>query len=159
MSPADSGHEPDWDAAIDLQLAPAAIIHALFGSAESVHTGWESCIQHDLVVFELSAIDDHSDNHCRLIEQEYVEDPSQEITWHDWIVELKLGRVYISAHWRVPRRQPRRVGLVCRPDREGVYCRGGAGGQAGAQGSRGGRPAGRPPGAADPPLNGALRWR
>jgi len=101
MSPADSGHEPDWDAAIDLQLAPAAIIHALFGSAESVHTGWESCIQHDLVVFELSAIDDHSDNHCRLIEQEYVEDPSQEITWHDWIVELKLGRVYISAHWRV----------------------------------------------------------
>lgn len=100
MSQADSGHEPDWDTAIDLQLAPAAIIHALFWSAESVHTGWESCVQHDLVVFELSAIDDHGDNHCRLLEQEYVEDASQDVTWHDWAVELRLGRVYISAHWR-----------------------------------------------------------
>lgn len=100
MSRVDSGHEPDWDTAVDLQLAPAAIIHALFWSAGSVHTGWESCVQHDLVVFEISAIDDHSDNHCRLAEQEYVEDPSEEVTWHDWSVELKLGHVYISAHWR-----------------------------------------------------------
>ena len=100
MRQIDLTDEPDWDVAIDLQLAPAAIIHALFWSAGSVHTGWESCVQHDLVVFELSAIDDHSDNHCRLIEQEYVEDPADEATWHDWSVELKLGRVYISAHWR-----------------------------------------------------------
>ncbi|MFZ5653601.1 MAG: hypothetical protein ACOY42_04250 [Pseudomonadota bacterium] len=100
MSRVESGDEPDWDTPIQLQLAPAGLIHALFWSAESVHTGWTSCVQHDLVVFELSAIDDHSDNYCRLAEQEYVEDPSEEVTWHDWSVELKLGRVYISAHWR-----------------------------------------------------------
>lgn len=100
MSHDDSGQEPDWDTAISLHLSPAALIHALFWSAGSVHTGWGSCVQDDLVVFEINTIDDASDNHCRLIEQEYVEDPAEEITWHDWSVELKLGSVYISAHWR-----------------------------------------------------------
>ena len=31
---------------------------------------------------------------------EYLEDQEPEITWHDWVVELKLGEVFMSAHWR-----------------------------------------------------------
>lgn len=100
MSEVDTEVEPDWDAPIEVQVTPAALIHSLFWSAEAVHTGWDSCVEHDLVVFELAAVDDHNENHCRLIEQEYLDDESAEVTWHDWTVELKLGNVYVAAHWR-----------------------------------------------------------
>jgi hypothetical protein len=92
--------DPDWDAPVGLNVTPAAIIHALFWSADSVHTGWDSCVDHDLVVWEVSAVDDNSDNHCRLVEQEYADDEANDVTWHDWTVELKLSSTYVSAHWR-----------------------------------------------------------
>ena len=99
-SDTEAAMEPDWDAPIRVQLTPAAIIHALFPSADGVHTGWESCVDHALVTQETNAVDDLSGNHCRLAKQEYVEDHTPDVTWHDWVVELKLGGIYISAHWR-----------------------------------------------------------
>ena len=96
----DPALEPDWDTPIKVQLTPAAIIHTLFPSADGVHTGWESCVDHGLVTQETAAVDDLSGNHCRLAKQEYVEDHSPDVTWHDWVVELKLGGTYIAAHWR-----------------------------------------------------------
>ena len=99
-SDTDAAMEPDWDAPIKVQLTPAAIIHALFPSADGVHTGLESCVDHALVTQETNAVDDLSGNHCRLARQEYVEDHTPDVTWHDWVVELKLGEIYIAAHWR-----------------------------------------------------------
>ena len=101
MEEIDTAVEPDWDLPLKLQLTPAGVIHALFASADSVHTGWDSCIDHGLVATETTAIDDLTGNHCRLVKQEYVEDHEPDQTWHDWVVELKLGDTYISAHWRV----------------------------------------------------------
>jgi hypothetical protein len=92
---------PDWDIPLSLTLTPAAIVHAAFSTAETVHTGWGSCVDSSLVVWELASVDEQTDNHCRLVEQEYMEESDSTITWHDWVVELKLGEVYIAAHWRV----------------------------------------------------------
>jgi hypothetical protein len=100
MTQTDGNVEPDWETAISLKLTPAAIIHALYTSADSVHTGWESCIEHSLIVSEITALDEQGENHCRLVEQEYVEDEHPDVTWHDWTVELKVASVYVSAHWR-----------------------------------------------------------
>ena len=96
----ESDMEPDWDTALAVNLTPAAIAHVLFNSAPQVHTGWESCIDQDLAVVELVALDDVSGNHCRLIQQEYEEDGATETVWHDWAVELKLRDIFVTAHWR-----------------------------------------------------------
>ncbi len=100
MSEAETTVDPDWDTQIGLNITPAALIHAILWSADAVHTAWESCIEHDLIVWEITAVDDLSENHSRLVEQEYLDEESADITWHDWTVELKLGNVYISGHWR-----------------------------------------------------------
>ena len=97
----DTTVEPDWDLPVTIQLSPAAIIHAVFPTADSVHTGWDTCIDQSLVVAETNAVEDLTGNHCRLIRQEYTEDHTPDATWHDWTVELKLGDTHISAHWRV----------------------------------------------------------
>jgi len=97
-----SDMDPDWDTPLALALTPETIMHTLFASADNVHTGWDTCIDHSLVVVETTAVEDDSGNHCRLVEQEYVEGEAQEVTWHDWSVELKIGDVYVSAHWRAP---------------------------------------------------------
>ncbi len=91
--------EPDWDTPLTITLTPEAIIYALFSSADTVHTGWESCVDRSLIVSEITAVDEQSDNHCRLVGQEYVEDEAPDVTWHDWAVELKLGEIYVTAHW------------------------------------------------------------
>ncbi|MFZ8891416.1 MAG: hypothetical protein ACO2YV_12380, partial [Pseudomonadales bacterium] len=54
-----------------------------------------------LVVGENMARDEGSANYCRLVEQEYEEDGSVG-PWHDWCVELRLGKAFLSGHWRVP---------------------------------------------------------
>ncbi|MGE0384083.1 MAG: hypothetical protein AB7Q97_05085 [Gammaproteobacteria bacterium] len=100
MSDVDDQVEPDWDSQINLALTPGAIAHALFWSADTVHTGWDSCIEHDLIMWEITALDDNNDNYCRLVEQEYADDENAEMTWHDWTVELKLGSIHVTGHWR-----------------------------------------------------------
>jgi hypothetical protein len=100
MSQPDTNLEPDWDTPLSLTITPGGIMHALYTSADSVHTGWSTCIEASLVVSETTALDEQGDNHCRLVEQEYVEDESPDVTWHDWAVELKIGDVYLVAHWR-----------------------------------------------------------
>jgi hypothetical protein len=100
MSEASNSSEPDWDTPMALTLTPAAIIQAIFGMAHTVHTGWESCVDPSLTVTELNALDEQTDNHCRLVEQEYVEDQAPDVTWHDWTVELKIGEIHVIGHWQ-----------------------------------------------------------
>jgi hypothetical protein len=99
MTDVNSPNEPDWDTPIELSLTPALLIHALFPTAESVHTGWRSCVDGSLVVSDLSAMDERTGNYCRLAEQEFVEDGEEEVVWHDWAVELRFGEVLITGHW------------------------------------------------------------
>jgi len=94
--------DPDWDTPLQLTTTPALLIHALFGTASTVHTGWESCVDNDLAMSELTAMDEVSGNYCRLVEQEYEEDEKEEAAiWHDWAVELRLGTVLITGHWQM----------------------------------------------------------
>lgn len=98
--PMETDGDPEWDAPLELRLTPAAIIHALFATADSVHTGWESCIDNSLVVEDLNVSDEGGRNHCRLARQGYVEQEEPEENWTDWTVEIRLGEVYLVAHWR-----------------------------------------------------------
>ena len=98
----DHSTEPDWDTPLQLSTTPALLIHALFGTASTVHTGWESCIENQLALSELTTMDELSGNYCRLVEQEYEEDDKEEdVVWHDWAVELRLGNVLITGHWQI----------------------------------------------------------
>jgi hypothetical protein len=92
--------EPDWETPLSFSLTPSLIFHAFFTSADTVHTGWDSCIDPALLIEDMTVIDEHTGNHCRLVKQAYVEDEEPELTWHDWTVELKVGDTYLSAHWR-----------------------------------------------------------
>ncbi len=99
----DHSAEPDWDTPLQLSTTPALLIHALFGTASTVHTGWESCIDdNQLVLSELTTMDELSGNYCRLVEQEYEDDDKEEtVVWHDWAVELRLGSLLITGHWQI----------------------------------------------------------
>ena len=102
MSDYETVIEPEWDSPIDFQMTPRAIIECVFWNADAVHTGYESCIDPKLVIVDTVAHEDNGDNYCRYVEQEYVEDEAQEeTTWHDCTVELKIGEVFVVAHWRV----------------------------------------------------------
>ena len=102
MSEYETAIEPEWDTPIGLQVTPRAVIECVFWNADAVHTGYDSCIDPKLVIVDTIAHDDNGDNYCRYVEQEFVEDESTEdTTWHDWTVELKLGEVFVVAHWRV----------------------------------------------------------
>ena len=92
---------PDWDQPISLSLAPADLINALFATANSVHTGWSSCVDETLVVFDMAAMDERSGNFVRLCEQEFVDESDSEVTWHDWTVEVLLGEAFVTAHWQL----------------------------------------------------------
>jgi len=92
--------EPDWDTPISFALTPSLIFHTLFASADTVHTGWESCIDSTLSEEDMTVIDEQTGNHCRLVKQRYAEDQDPEVTWMDWTVELKTGEIYLSGHWR-----------------------------------------------------------
>ncbi len=94
--------EPDWDTPLTFTLTPALLIHSLFASANTVHTGWTSCIDNELILNDLVSMDDNSGNYCRIVEQEYLEDGGDDETvWHDWAVELRLGTVLITGHWQI----------------------------------------------------------
>lgn len=95
--------DPDWDDELNLAVSPRGIIHALFGSASTVHTGWESCADQAAVLAEVHTADASGSAYCRLVEQEFVdEDDPGGSAWHDWMVEVVINEVFISAHWQVP---------------------------------------------------------
>lgn len=92
--------EPGWDAPLAFALTPDAIMRTVFATAESVHTGWSTCVEQRLVVLDNTVIDEASGNHCRLAEQEYADDDNPDDYWRDWTIELRIGEVFVIAHWR-----------------------------------------------------------
>lgn len=98
----DNASDPDWDTPIPLTTTPGLLIHALFGTASTVHTGWTSCVDDSLALADLMAADDSNGNYCRLVEQEYMEEDAEEETiWHDWAVEVKIGNILVTGHWQI----------------------------------------------------------
>lgn len=93
--------DPDWDMPLNLKLTPELIVHALMQSASAVHTGWESCIDEAAAVNALVAMDDRGDNSVRLVEQEFADDNDAESGWHDWAVEVRIGKIITTGHWQL----------------------------------------------------------
>jgi hypothetical protein len=92
--------DPSWEDPLNLQLTPASVFTSLMHSADSVHTGWQSCIEDTLAQVSSTLVDEGTGNHCRIAELEYADQENPNESWHDWTVELKVGEVYLSAHWR-----------------------------------------------------------
>lgn len=92
--------EPDWETPLSLHTTPALLIHALMGTASAVHTGWSSCVDDNLALSNLIAMDDGAGNYVRLVEQEFVEDGKPDTVWHDWTLELRIGTVLTTGHWQ-----------------------------------------------------------
>jgi len=97
----DDAPDPDWDIPLRLKLTPELIVHAIMDSASAVHTGWQSCVDEAAVMAQIVAMDDSGDNAVRLVEQEFADEEDSETVWHDWTVEVRLGKVYIIGHWQM----------------------------------------------------------
>ncbi len=117
----DTSAEPDWDTPIQLSTTPTHLIHSLFQTASSVHTGWTSCVEDSLALNNLVAMDDVNGNYCRLVEQEYMEDDDDEVVWHDWTVELRLGQILITGHWQIQTIAPPMDWEWCAREAEKVF--------------------------------------
>jgi hypothetical protein len=91
--------DPDWDMPLTLKLTPELIVHALMHNASGVHTGWESCIEDDLIVSQLVAMDDAGSCAVRLVEQEFADEQEPDAVWHDWVLEVRVGKVIVSGHY------------------------------------------------------------
>jgi hypothetical protein len=98
--------EPDWDTPLNLRLTPALLIHALMPTASAVHTGYSTCVDDKLVVNNLVSMDDTIGNYVRLVEQEFFEDEDPETLWHDWTLEISIGKVLTTGHWQIPSNAP-----------------------------------------------------
>jgi hypothetical protein len=92
---------PDWDQPVTLSIVPSDLINALFVTANSVHTGWSSCVEKALVVNDTAAMDERTGNYVRLAEQELTDEEDSDVTWHDWTVEILLGDVMVTGHWQI----------------------------------------------------------
>ena len=92
---------PDWDQPVTLSIVPFDLINALFVTANSVHTGWSSCVEKALVVNDTAAMDERTGNYVRLAEQELTDEEDSDVTWHDWTVEILLGDVMVTGHWQI----------------------------------------------------------
>lgn len=101
MSELTQDFEPDWDVELSVSLSPSMIIESIFYTADTVHTGTESCVDPNLVIVDIVANDERNGNYCRFIEQRYTEEEEADVTWQDWTVELCLQRTFITAHWRM----------------------------------------------------------
>lgn len=100
MTPDQDAAEPDWDTPLSLTTTPALLIHALMGTASTVHTGWSSCIDDTLVWTNLVAMDDRLGHYVRLVEQEFVEEEQPGTLWHDWTLEVRIGSIVTTGHWQ-----------------------------------------------------------
>jgi hypothetical protein len=93
--------DPDWDIPLTLKLTPELIVHALMQSASAVHTGWESCVDEEAAMNALVAMDDRGANSVRLVEQEFADETDAEAGWHDWAVEVRIGKIITTGHWQL----------------------------------------------------------
>ncbi|MGD8206723.1 MAG: hypothetical protein PVH47_01465 [Thiohalocapsa sp.] len=91
--------DPDWDSPLKIKLTPELIVHALMANAAAVHTGWESCIEEDLVLSEVVAMDDSGGAAVRLVEQELADEQEADVVWHDWALEVRIGKVITTGHF------------------------------------------------------------
>jgi hypothetical protein len=91
--------DPDWDMPLTIKLTPELIVHALMQNAAAVHTGWESCIDDDLALSQLVAMDDAGSNAVRLVEQEFMDEQEEDLVWHDWALEVRIGKVITTGHF------------------------------------------------------------
>jgi len=91
--------DPDWDMPLTITLTPELVVHALLQNASGVHTGWQSCIEEDLVLSQLVAMDDSGSNAVRLVEQEFADEQEPDVVWHDWVLEVRIGKVIVSGHY------------------------------------------------------------
>lgn len=97
----DDTPDPDWDSPLRLELTPELIVHAVMETASAVHTGWQSCVDEASVLAQTLAIDDTGDKSVRLIEQEFADDEDAEAAWHDWTVEVRVGKIITTGHWQL----------------------------------------------------------
>lgn len=93
--------DPDWDTPLQLTLTPAMLAHVLLETANAAHTGRQSCIEEAAILNQLVAMDDSGHHVVRLVEQEFTDEQEPEIIWHDWVVEICLGQIFIVGHWHV----------------------------------------------------------
>lgn len=93
--------DPDWDMPLTIKLTPELIVHAVMQNAAAVHTGWETCIDDDLVLSQLVVMDDAGSNALRLVEQEFTDEQEEDLVWHDWAVEVRIGKVITTGHFSV----------------------------------------------------------
>ena len=94
--------EPDWDSPLTLRLTPSLLIHSLMATASAVHTGHSTCVDETLVVNNLVTMDDTQGHYVRLVEQEFYEDDDPDTVWHDWTLEISIGKILTTGHWQVP---------------------------------------------------------
>ena len=94
--------EPDWESPLTLKLTPALLMHSLMATATAVHTGYASCVDDKLVVNDLVSLDGTVGNYVRLVEQDFYEDEDPDTVWHDWTLEISIGKILTTAHWQIP---------------------------------------------------------
>lgn len=93
--------EPDWDSPLSLRLTPALLMHSLMTTATAVHTGYASCVDDKLVVNDLISMDGSVGNYVRLVEQDFYEEEDPETVWHDWTLEISIGKILTTGHWQI----------------------------------------------------------
>ena len=93
--------EPDWDSPLTLKLTPALLMHSLMTTATAVHTGYASCVDDKLVVNDLISMDGSVGNYVRLVEQDFYEEEDPETVWHDWTLEISIGKILTTGHWQI----------------------------------------------------------
>ena len=92
--------DPSWDSPLTITVTPAGLLNTVFATAQSVHTAWRTCVDDSLVMAETTVVSEFGGNHCRFLEMEYADEEVAEDTWHDWTVEMRVGDVFLLAHWR-----------------------------------------------------------
>ncbi|TVQ91504.1 MAG: hypothetical protein EA400_04850 [Chromatiaceae bacterium] len=98
--------DPDWDSPLRVRLTPELIVHALMENASAVHTGWQSCVDEENAVLQAQAVDDSGDNAVRLVEQEFADEQDPEAGWHDWTLEVRIGKIITTGHWQLRTNAP-----------------------------------------------------
>jgi hypothetical protein len=55
-----------------------------------------------LVANDMVSMDGAVGNYVRLVEQDFYEDEDPETVWHDWTLEISIGKILTTGHWQIP---------------------------------------------------------